>query len=330
MPKVSFIIPVYGVEEYIERCCISIFEQSYKNFEVVFVNDCTKDNSEQIVLNVIERYRHLGIHTSIIRHETNKGISATREDGQNAATGEYILYVDSDDYISTEMLEVLVNRAEQTNADIVYCDYYEVKNGDHVYRDQSLEINNPLLVTAAMLRGDIRWCPWNKLFRRSIVVGHNIHWPVGVNVGEDLAVIPRVFSYAKSIEHVNQALYFYNRDNVNSYLNVWSLTSCYQNIKAVESIDDFFQHEMPNPALIEALDQTKLMTRYLMLYSLNGELVKLVAGTFPETNGKVFSYKSTSFYWKVVLYLVVTKQVMLAWASLKIIWLVKKIKAQAA
>jgi len=132
MPKVSFIIPVYGVEEYIERCCISIFEQSYKNFEVVFVNDCTKDNSEQIVLNVIERYRHLGIHTSIIRHETNKGISATREDGQNAATGEYILYVDSDDYISTEMLEVLVNRAEQTNADIVYCDYYEVKNGDHV------------------------------------------------------------------------------------------------------------------------------------------------------------------------------------------------------
>jgi len=327
MLKVSIIVPVYGVEKYIERCCISIFEQTYKNFEVVFVNDCTKDKSEEIVLALIERYKYLSIHTRIIKHEVNKGISATRQTGQDAATGEYILYVDSDDYIALDMLDTLVQRADDTNADVVYCDYYEVESGKYKYQDQSLSVSDPILVTAAMLRGEIRWCPWNKLFRRSITVENDINWPAGVNVGEDLAVLPRIFHKAKKIEHVNQALYFYNRDNVNSYLNIWSPVSCYQNIKSVEALGDYFNIEPQNSILIEALDQTKLMTKYLMLYSFNKELVKLIVDIFPETNGKVFSYKSTSFYWKIALYLVVKKRRALSWLAMQTIWWFKKVRA---
>jgi glycosyltransferase involved in cell wall biosynthesis len=330
MLKISIIIPVYGVEQYIERCCVSVFEQTYNNFEIIFVNDCSKDKSADIVFKVIEQYKHLDISTTIIKHEINKGISATRETGLNAATGEYVLYIDSDDYIAPNMLELLISRAKETDADIVYCDYYDVKNGTQIYQDQSLQVNDPLLITAAMLHGDIRWCPWNKLFRRSITLEHSIHWPVGINVGEDLAVIPRIFYYANRVEHVDQGLYFYNRDNVNSYLNGWNASSCYQNIKAVESINNFFNHQPHNPDLIKALDQTKLMTRYLMLYSFDDELIKSVADKFPETNDKIFSYEHTSKYWKVALYLTIRKQTILAWLALKTIWWFKKLRSCTA
>lgn len=324
---ISVVIPVYGVEKFIERCCVSVFEQTYKNFELIFVNDCSKDKSEEIMLAVIERYKPLGISIKSIKHEVNKGISATRETGLNAAVGEYVLYIDSDDYIAPNMLELLINRANETNADIVYCDFHEVKNGQQRYFDQSLPVSDPILTTAAMLRNEIAWTPWNKIFRRSIAVEHDIHWPVGINIGEDLVVITQLFCYAKKIAHVNEALYFYNRDNVNSYLNIWNKTSCYQNTKAVEAVNYFLTHQFFNPTLLDALTQTKLMARYQMLYAFDDQLLRLVADTFTETNDKVFSYKNTPIYWKVALYLVVRKKSIPSRIALEIIWTLKKLRA---
>lgn len=327
---ISVIIPVYGVEKYIERCCVSVFEQTYKNFELIFVNDCSKDKSEEIVLAVIERYKPLGINIKSIKHEVNKGISATRETGLNAAIGEYVLYIDSDDYIAPNMLELLINRANEKNADIVYCDFYEVKNGQQRYFDQSLPVSDLILMTAAMLRNEIAWTPWNKIFRRSIAIEHDIHWPVGVNMGEDLVVMTQLFCYAKKIVHVNEALYFYNRDNVNSYLNIWNKTSCFQNTKAVEAVNDFLTHRFFNSTLLDALTQTKLMARYQMVYAFDDDLLKLVSDTFTETNDKVFSYKNAPIYWKVALYFVVKKKNILSWLALKLIWWLKKLRACTA
>ncbi|MES1980899.1 MAG: glycosyltransferase family 2 protein [Pseudomonadota bacterium] len=330
MPKLSIIIPVYGVENYIERCCVSVFEQSYQDFEVIFVNDCTKDRSEEIVHEVIERYTHAGIHTTVIRHPVNKGISAARETGLNAATGEYVLYIDSDDYIAPDMLELLVNRAIETSADIVYCDFHEVKNGRQIHVSQSLQVSDPLLITAAMLRQEIVWCPWNKLFRRSIALEHDIHWPPGINMGEDLVVITQLFYHAKKIEHINQPLYFYNRDNVNSYLNLWNLASCRQNMQAVTAVNNFLMHQPAHQILYDALLQTKLMARYQMLYAFDDQLLSMVIDTYPDTNGSVFSYKNTPFYWKIALYLVVKKQSALSWLALRIIWRLKKLRTLAS
>jgi glycosyltransferase involved in cell wall biosynthesis len=327
MPKISLIIPVYGVEQYIERCCVSVFEQTYNNFEIIFVNDCSKDMSADIVFKVIEQYTHLNISTTIITHEVNKGISATRETGLNAATGEYVLYIDSDDYIAPNMLELFINRANETDADIVYCDFYEVKNGQQLYFDQALQVSDPALMAAAMLRQEIVWCPWNKLFRRSIAVEHDIHWPAGINIGEDLVVITQLFCYAKKIEHVDQGLYFYNRDNVNSYLNIWNPSSCYQNTAAVEAVNNFLTQKFHNPIILDALSQTKLMARYQMLYAFDNKLLKLVVDTFLETNDQIFSYKNTPFYWKIVLYMVVARQNTLSWLALRTIWWFKKIRA---
>ena len=327
MSKLSLIIPVYGVEKYIERCAVSVFEQTNKDFEVIFVNDCSKDNSKEILLNVIKRYKETPIHVSIIDHEMNKGISATRETGLNAATGEYILYVDSDDYIAPNMVESLVTRANDTDADIVYSDYYELKNGQLIYKNQSITVTDPLLITASMLRNEIVWTPWNKIFRKSIATKHNIHWPVNINVGEDLVVMAKLFTYAKKIEYVNQALYIYNRDNVNSYMNSWSVSSCQQSIKAVEAVNAFFSDEFSNADLIKSLDKVKLASRYQMLYTFDKNLYKLVPDTFPETDSQVFTLEYTPFYWKIALYLVVRKKTLFATSITRAIFLLKKTKA---
>jgi glycosyltransferase involved in cell wall biosynthesis len=323
---ISVIIPVYGVEKYIERCCVSVFEQTYKNFELIFVNDCSKDKSKEIVLAVIERYKSLGISIKSIEHELNKGVSASRETGLIAAIGQYVLYIDSDDYIAPNMLELLINKANETNADIVYCDFYEVKNGQQLYFDQSLQLTDPILITVAMLKNKIVWTPWNKLFRRSLAVEHDIHWPVGINIGEDLVVMTQLFCFANKIVHVNKALYFYNRDNMNSYLNIWNKVSCCQNTKAVEAVSGFISRHVNNPILLEALVEPKLMARYQMLYSFDAQLLKQSAETFTETNDKVFSYPNAPIYWKVALYFLVKKQKALTFLTLKSIFLLKKIK----
>ncbi len=327
MPKISIIVPVYGVEKYIERSAVSILEQTNKNFEVIFVNDCSKDNSRKILFDVINRYKGTSSFVSIIDHEVNKGISATRETGLKAASGEYILYVDSDDYIAPNMVELLLARANETNADIIYSDYYDLKNGELIYQNQSLTVKDPLLITASMLRSEIVWTPWNKVFKKELAIDHNIHWPVGINVGEDLVVMAKLFAYAKKIEYVNQALYIYNRDNVNSYINSWSVSSCQQSIKAVETINAFFTNDFPNVDLINSLNKVKLASRYQMLYTFDKSLYKLIPKTFPETDGKVFTFENTSFYWKVALFLFVKKKIMLAKSVTRAIFLLKKTRA---
>lgn len=323
MPNISLIITVYGVEQYIERCCTSIFLQSYQDFDLTIVNDCSKDGSEAILRDVIQKYRHLDIATQVIKHEVNQGISAARETGLKAVTGEYVLYIDADDYLAPNMLEMLADRAAKTGADIVYCDYNEVKNGQPLYVDQSLPESAPRGVAALMLRQKIVWAPWNKLFRRSVAVQHDIHWPPGINIGEDLVVVTKLLCYANKVEHVGKALYYYNRDNVNSYLNVWNARSCYQNTKAVELLAYFLAHDVQDPVLDDALVQTKLMARFQMLYAFDDELRSMVAATFPETNGGVLGYTHAPLYWRLALYLVVNNQRLLATLALKLIWRLK-------
>ena len=327
LPKLSLIIPIYGVEKYIERCCVSIFEQTYKDFEVVFVNDCTKDNSEIILLEVINRYQYLNIPIKVIKHQVNKGLSASRETGIQAARGEYILCIDSDDFIAPTMCAEMINKASENNADIVYCDYYELKNGVNTYCDQSLQTTEKIEIIASMLRQEIVWSTWNKMFKKEILLKHNLHWPEGINLGEDLVSITQLFCHSKKLIHLNRALYFYNRDNIGSYLNSFTSATCFQNIKAVNAVNNFLNEKIKNKTLINALLQTKLMARFQMIYSLDNELIKLIPHTFIETNNKIFTYKRTTLFWKICLYLIVNNKFFLGLALLKGIKIFKKIKA---
>lgn len=96
--KISLLIPVYGVEKYIERCARSLFGQTYQNIEYIFVDDCTKDSSIAVLKKVLDDYPFRKEQVTIIHHNFNKGLSAARNTAFNHATGDYIIHVDSDDY----------------------------------------------------------------------------------------------------------------------------------------------------------------------------------------------------------------------------------------
>ena len=107
-PKVSMLIPIYGVEKFIERCAISLFEQTYQNIEYIFVNDCTKDDSINVLERVINRYPNRKPFVRIINHTQNKGLAGARNTAVANATGEFIMHVDSDDYVDETMYEDLM------------------------------------------------------------------------------------------------------------------------------------------------------------------------------------------------------------------------------
>ena len=107
-PLVSICVPIYGVEKYIERCAVTLFEQTYDNLEYIFVNDCTTDDSMAILEEVISRYPARSSAVRIIAHEKNRGLAAARNTTVENCTGEFILHVDSDDYIENNTLLLVV------------------------------------------------------------------------------------------------------------------------------------------------------------------------------------------------------------------------------
>ena len=123
-PKVSVIIPVYGVEKYIEQCARSLFEQTMQEgIEFIFIDDCSPDRSIGILKEVLKEYPHREPQVKIIRHSENQGSGGTRRTGVENATGEYVIHCDSDDWVEPDMYETLYRKAAKEDADIVGCDY---------------------------------------------------------------------------------------------------------------------------------------------------------------------------------------------------------------
>lgn len=131
MPKVSVIIPVYGVEKYIERCARSLFEQTLDDIEFIFVNDCTLDNSINVLETTLEEYPKRKSQVQIINFEQNQGAAKAREIGMKTANGEYIIHCDSDDWVVKEAYETLYNIAKASESDMVICDWFETDGIQH-------------------------------------------------------------------------------------------------------------------------------------------------------------------------------------------------------
>ena len=141
MPKITVIIPIYNVGKYIQRCAQSLFEQTLSDIEYIFVDDCSVDNSIAILKELLENYPKCKEKVKILELSQNKGAAIARSNALKLATGEYIAYCDSDDWVARNTYELLLTKAEQTNADIVYCDF------NMVYSDKVLEYDNLQLIS---------------------------------------------------------------------------------------------------------------------------------------------------------------------------------------
>lgn len=209
MPKVSVVIPVYGVEKYIERCARSLFEQTLDDIEYIFVNDCTKDRSIDILNEVINDYPARKQQIRIVHHEKNKGLPFARQSGWQVATGEYVANCDSDDWVDLNLYEMMYKEAIEKNADIVVSDIMFVREDvtDRIcgLRDVNASKED---VIKDMMYMRILWCIWNKLFRRELLAQLE-EFPQKY-MAEDLAVTLPLYNKGDVIAYCQSACYFYN------------------------------------------------------------------------------------------------------------------------
>lgn len=171
MYKVSVIVPIYNVEKYLERCLKSIINQTYKNLEIILVNDGSTDNSREIA----QKYASLD-NRVMLYDKINTGLSDTRNYGINKATGYYVLYVDSDDWIDVTMISTMVEEAKKYNADVVQVDFYYAYEDHLLYDDRYnksdgkiLILDNKELMTALVQNEKVKNFAWGKLYKFEII-----------------------------------------------------------------------------------------------------------------------------------------------------------------
>ncbi len=202
-PTVSLIIPVYNIEKYLTNCLNSVLNQSYTQLEVICVDDGSKDGSAQIIRNFAEKDGRF-----IYVHQENAGVSAARNRGLDIATGDYVFFLDGDDYLHTQAIEILVEGALKTGADMVCSDYTVTKSSD----EKSEEYHNcdfvqtdfNALFTEGSMPGK---CCFAKLIKAD--VAKKVRFFEGVAMGEDGCYVILVLNLGINVFFTDKPLYFY-------------------------------------------------------------------------------------------------------------------------
>ena len=194
---ISVIVPVYNVEKYIEKCLKSLVEQTLKNIEIIIVNDGSTDNSKKIISKFAEKYSNIKYY-----EKTNGGLSSARNYGIKYANGEYVAFLDSDDYVEKNLYELMYKKALQENSDMVECDFiweYYGKNGEIV---KTKKDKRKKFKTLNQYVKNARVVAWNKLIKKQIIDDFNIRFPEGL-IYEDIEFFYKLFPHLNKISYVN-------------------------------------------------------------------------------------------------------------------------------
>jgi len=215
-PKVSILVPIYSVSQYIEKCAISLFEQTFHDIEFIFVNDATPDDSMEKLQKVIENFPDLRNQIRIIHQKINKGLAATRNIALDASQGDYIAVIDSDDYIDRDMIEILYAKAIESNSDIVVSDIiFEYNDHETVIHEKVPEYQKDYF-SDMILNDHFHGFLCNKLIRRNLYILPECRVPEGLNYFEDRYVMTRLCYFAEKISKVDKAFYHYVQYNSNA------------------------------------------------------------------------------------------------------------------
>lgn len=162
-PKISVIVPVYNVEKFLPRCLDSLLAQTFPDFELLLIDDGSKDGSGEIC----DKYA-LKDNRIRVFHKENGGVASARQLGVDEARGEYSIHADGDDWVEPDMLQCFYNKAKETNADIIIADYYIQKNNQQFYVSQKLRSQEPIDVLKDILSNRLFGALWHKLIKHSL------------------------------------------------------------------------------------------------------------------------------------------------------------------
>lgn len=282
-PKVSILVPIYNVSSFIDKCSISLFEQTFEDIEYVFVNDQTQDDSLIKLEKIIDKYPNRKSRVKIINHEFNKGLAAARNTAIENASGEYILHVDSDDYINTKIVELMYSKAIDDNSEIVVCNFLLEWNNVKTIAFQSIGINKVDFIQS-MLSASTMVGLVNKLIKRSLYTVNGIKSIEGINLGEDFVTTPRLVYYAKGVSKVDLALYHYNQTNINSYSKNLNKKNIDDVIFVLEELTRFFEEKEDYDLYKNYLLQGKLRKKIELIFNSDPVYWNELTEVLQETN----------------------------------------------
>lgn len=205
---ISIVIPVYNSEKYLEKCICSILNQTYTNIEVILVDDGSTDASPQICDDFVQRDKRVKA-----LHIPNGGVSIARNVGIGQVTGEYLVFVDSDDYVDEDYLEALLQGTQENNADLCVSSLYPENIRASFDLSITPEYTRELLF---LLENHLLFGPFIKLYRASIIKDHRILFPEGISYGEDLIFNLDYLRIIDRISYINYCGYHYVSDNTES------------------------------------------------------------------------------------------------------------------
>ena len=256
MPKFSIIVPVYNVEKYIGKCLDSIMNQTFKDYEVIVVNDGTKDKS----MDIVKKY-----DVKVINQE-NSGLSAARNTGVSKATGEYLLFIDSDDYIEKDLLKEL-NKSISNHPDLIRFQIEEVyENNDKVIKYAEESFTNKTGVEAFSIISKYHFVEnaWAYCFNRKFYMNNKFKFMEGT-IHEDFGLIPLVIMKANTVNSISYIGYNYlQREN-----SIMSERN-YEKIK--KRVEDFYNHYL---FLIKEIDKTNLDSTIFKSFISNSLIIKI-------------------------------------------------------
>ena len=238
---VSIIVPIFKVEPYLRNCLESIINQTYRNIEIILVDDGSPDGCGKICDEYSDKDDRI-----IVIHQNNKGLSSARNKGLDVASGEYILFVDSDDWIELNTCEVVLTIALNLHVDIVcFGNVESFQTGKSIIRtiDNSMIIEKKDILKQLLWGGDIHNAVWNKLFRRSLF--KEVRFPEG-RIWEDGAVMYKLIHFANEIYVTNHVLYHYIHRNNSISCGRYSMKSVKDIIWAWKERLLFFQRNYPD------------------------------------------------------------------------------------
>lgn len=305
-PLISIIVTAYNVEDYIAQCIKSLIKQTYKNLEIILVNDGSPDNS----LKICEMYALKDKRIKIVNLLVNQGLNKARFQGLNKSTGQFVIFVDSDDYISSDAVQVLFNEAYSTGADIVEGNMYRVLDGWGLIKKKvnkkRLEISQPMLFDDYYIsffgvnKLGVNLC--GKIYKRSLFDIANLH-PNGFKMGEDLITNMQIFPYVQKYVVLDKCVYYYRYGGMTSKFN----PTLYDDLKMqyklkIEAIRKYDYNKALNSSKIEMCNILCSHLIQMFKYKIEEKNVKyfvlreLESGFIDEiTNGVEYSKQSFSY-----------------------------------
>lgn len=299
--KISVIVPVYNTEKYITKCLCSLLEQSFNDYEIIIVNDASPDNCTNIVNSLLLKYPHKKEIVTIYTHEYNRGIATTRNTGLEHAQGEYLIYIDSDDYVESDMLEKMYNKANIEKADIVVADYFDTFENKERYVYQRIPPSKEECIKW-LLTGQLHGSNSNKLVRHKLYTDNKLRYCSDLDMYEDLIMSIELFYYSTKIKYVNKAFLHYVQYNSNSYTKKITQKSISDIVNACKVIERFLSEKHIINKHKETWMYFLIKNKVKILLNTDKQQYKTYLDLFPETNNFILKCPLIPFYYKMGLW----------------------------